>query len=58
MKTIINIGTSIGNFTNVEFDKPFSEIKYDDIREYLISKNEVLFGTTIYGWMEVNINKQ
>jgi hypothetical protein len=53
MKTIINIGTSLGNLQGVEIDKPFDDISYsEDIMPKLIAK----FGKrsfNVHGWCPV-----
>lgn len=50
MKTIINIGTSLGNIVGVEIDKDFNLIEYSDITNIVIAK----FGTnkkfSVFGW--------
>lgn len=47
--TTINIGTSQGNITNVEFDKPFNEIGYNEVRE--IARQKYPKGRlSIIGW--------
>lgn len=53
MKTIINIGTSLGSITNVMFDKLFDDITYDDI---LIVANDRLGYESfdIYNWNKID----
>ena len=52
MKTVINIGTNRGNLVNVTFDKPFQEIKYDDVYDKAREKYpEGLI--LIHGWVDV-----
>ena len=36
--TLVNIGTSIGNITNVAFNKPFDEIHYLDVMKAAMNK--------------------
>ncbi len=50
MKTIINIGCSLGNITNVEINKPFDKIDYLTDIVPIIKKRYGNKSFNIYGW--------
>lgn len=50
--TKINIGTSLGNITNYEIDKPYEEITFADVNQ-IVKKEKGMFNCIIYGWGEV-----
>lgn len=50
MKTIINIGTSLGNIVGVEINKTFDSIKYDDIKKIVVDKFGANKKFNVFGW--------
>ena len=56
MKTIVNIGTDKKNILGVEFDKPFKDITYPEIRKVCEDKIDGYF--KIHGWADVTPKKK
>ena len=52
--TTINIGTNKKNITNVEIDKPFKEITYQDIVKIVRETFTDMKGINIQGWCDVS----
>lgn len=50
--TIINIGTNKGNLQGIEFDKPFEEITYEDVRA--IVRRKIGEWAKIDGWVNAS----
>ena len=50
MKTVINIGTNKKNITNVEINKKFKDIEYDDIVDIVHERFGDMRGINIHGW--------
>ncbi len=53
MKTIINIGTSLGNIVGIKIDKPFDDINYTDDIVPIIKKRFPNKGYSVHGWCDV-----